>query len=85
MTKINEEEFAAMIADKQDSGHFVEPYKKNSWKDKRIAAINKLSNKRGHIFDETNPWFDQWIAILASKAKTIKQFKEEWKNKNGSK
>lgn len=85
MTKLTEEEFAAMIAQKEDSGHFVEPYVKDSWKDRRIAAINKLSNKRGHIFDESNPWFDQWIAILDSKAKTLKQFKEEWKNKNGSK
>jgi len=54
-------------------------YKKNSWQDKRIAAMNRASKRIGYSFNEMNPWFDQWLAILESKAKTLKEFKqEEW-------
>ena len=56
-----------------------DPYKKNSWQDKRIAAMNRASKRIGFSFNEMNPWFDQWLAILESKAKTLKEFKqEEW-------
>ena len=80
MTKMTEEEFADWIAQKQDSGDYSrDPYKKNSWQDKRIAAMNRASKRIGYSFNEMNPWFDQWIAILESKAKTLKEFKkEEW-------
>ena len=80
MTKMTEEEFAASIAQKEDSGDYTrDPYKKNSWQDKRIAAMNRASFIKGWAFDEMNPWFDQWIAILKSKANSLQEFKkEEW-------
>ena len=80
MTKMTEEEFADWIAQKQDSGDYSrDPYKKDSWQDRRIAAMNRASFRKGWTFDEMNPWFDQWIAILKSKAKSLQEFKkEEW-------
>ena len=77
---MNDEEFAAWIASKQDSGDYArDPYKKNSWQDKRIAAMNRASFKKGWAFDEKNPWFDQWVEILKSKANSLQEFKkEEW-------
>jgi hypothetical protein len=80
MTKMTEEEFAARIAQKQDSGDYSrDPYRVGSWQEKRITAMNRASFKKGWAFDEMNPWFDQWIAILKSKAKSLHEFKkEEW-------
>ena len=77
---MTEEEFAAWIAQKEDSGDYTrDPYKKDSWQDKRIAAMNRASFNKGWAFDEMNPWFDQWIAILKSKANSLQEFKkEEW-------
>jgi len=43
------------------------------------AQAVRASFKKGWAFDEMNPWFDQWIAILKSKAKSLQEFKkEEW-------
>ena len=48
-----------------------------SWKDKRIAAINKLSKKKGWSASDTNPYFDEINAIYESDAKTLSEFKKE--------
>jgi hypothetical protein len=86
MKKITEEEFAAHVAELQDSGIYNrEPYKKNSWKDKRIAAINRLSNHKGLECNDNNPYFEQYNAICNSNAKSLLKFKQQWKEKNGHK
>lgn len=46
----------------------------SKWKDKRIAAINRISISRGHVFNESNPYFDEWQNILNSKAKNKKEY-----------
>ena len=49
-----------------------------SWKDKRIAAINRISKSKGWTrFDDGHPFFDEWQRILNSKAKTLKEHKEK--------
>jgi hypothetical protein len=55
-----------------------------NWKAKRFAAIKKLSKRKGwDRWDDSHPFFEMWFAILASKATTLKQFKEEQNvNKN---
>ena len=78
MTNMTEEEFAARIAQKEDSGDYsLEPYKINSWQDRRIAVMNRISKAKGLPMDEQNPWFHQWVQILHSKAKTLQEFKKE--------
>ena len=75
---MNDEEFAAWIASKQDSGDYArDPYIVGSWQEKRITAMNRASFKHGWPFDERNPWFDQWVAILKTKAKSLLEFKKE--------
>jgi len=54
-----------------------EPYVEGSWQEKRIIAMNRASLKKGWPFDERNPWFDQWVAILNTKAKSLLEFKKE--------
>jgi|TARA_R100000081_G_C4720411_1_gene117735 hypothetical protein len=53
-----------------------------SWKDKRVAAINKLSDKKGWTCSENNPYFEEYTMIMDDNIKTKKQLKEELK-KNG--
>ena len=53
-----------------------------SWKDKRVAAINKLSDKKGWTCSENNPYFEEYTLIMDDNIKTKKQLKEELK-KNG--
>jgi hypothetical protein len=54
-----------------------------SWKDKQIAAINRLSKAKGWAFGDSNPYFERvWNVIHNDKIKTKKQMKEECK-KNG--
>ena len=50
---------------------------KISWQDKRIAAINRWSNKRGIPCSDTSPYFDEYNAILNSKANNKKEYKLE--------
>jgi len=50
---------------------------KISWQDKRIAAINRWSNKRGIPCSDTSPYFNEYNAILNSKAKNKKEYKLE--------
>jgi hypothetical protein len=84
MKKMTKEEFAAYIAEQQDAGiHYREPYEKGSWKDRRIAAINRLSNYKGWPCSDNNPYFAQYDAICNSNAKSLLEFKQQWKEKNG--
>ena len=53
-----------------------------SWKDKRVAAINKLSDKKGWTCSENNPYFEEYTMIMDDNIRTKKQLKEELK-KNG--
>tara|TARA_R100000808_G_C2155393_1_gene167746 strand:+ start:1638 stop:1820 length:183 start_codon:yes stop_codon:yes gene_type:complete len=46
----------------------------SKWKDKRIAAINRISICRGHVFNENNPYFREYQSILNSKAKNKKEY-----------
>ena len=45
---------------------------KISWQDKRVAAINRWSKKRGIPCSDTSPYFDEYNAILNSKANNKK-------------
>ena len=54
------------------------------WKDKRIAAINRLSESKGWSSSDLNPYFDQYHLILNPDIKTKMQLKKELK-KNGYK
>ena len=51
--------------------------KSKSWSERRVDAINKLSKKKGYPSSDIIPFFDEYIAILNSKAKTKKEYKEE--------
>jgi len=50
---------------------------KISWQDKRVAAINRWSNKKGIPCSDTSPYFNEYNAILNSKAKNKKEYKLE--------
>ena len=54
-----------------------------SWKDKQIAAINRLSKAKGWSFGDNNPYFERVFNVIHNdKIKTKQQMKEELK-KNG--
>ena len=50
---------------------------KISWRDKRVAAINRWSKQRGINCSDMNPYFDEYNAILDSKASSKKEYKLE--------
>ena len=50
---------------------------KKTWSEKRVDAINKLSKKRGYPCSDNNPFFDEYVAIQNSKAKTKREYKLE--------
>ena len=50
---------------------------KISWQDKRVAAINRWSKKKGIPCSDNNPYFDEYNAILDSKASSKKEYKLE--------
>ena len=52
-------------------------FKLKDWSTRRVDAINRLSKKRGYPCSDNNPFFDEYIAILNSKAKTKREYKEE--------
>ncbi len=54
------------------------------WASRRIEAINYISKKKGWSCSDNNPYFDEWIAILNSKAKTKQEYKLE-RSKNAKK
>tara|TARA_R100001530_G_C4204365_1_gene125642 strand:- start:258 stop:437 length:180 start_codon:yes stop_codon:yes gene_type:complete len=45
-----------------------------NWKDRRIAAINRISIRRGIGTHDANPYFEEWRNILNSKAKNKKEY-----------
>jgi len=55
-----------------------------NWKDKRVAAINRLSLKKGWSASDNNPYFDQYLLIQDPNIKSKDQLKKELK-KNGYK
>ena len=52
---------------------------KISWQDKRIAAINRWSKRKGINCSDMNTYFDEYNAILDSKASSKKKYKLERK------
>ena len=50
---------------------------KISWQDKRVAAINRWSKKRGIPCSDNNPYFNEYNAILDSEASSKKEYKLE--------
>lgn len=47
------------------------------WKDLRIAAINRLSKRKGYQFSDRNPYFDEWLNVLKSKAHSKQDYLKE--------
>ena len=50
---------------------------KISWQDKRVAAINRWSKKRRIPCSDINPYFNEYDAIIHSRAKNKKEYKLE--------
>ena len=50
---------------------------KISWQDKRVAAINRWSEKRRIPCSYNNPYFDEYCDIIHSKANNKKEYKLE--------
>ncbi len=50
---------------------------KISWQDKRVAAINRWNKKRRIPCSDTSPYFNEYNAILNSKANNKKEYKLE--------
>ena len=50
---------------------------KISWQDKRVAAINRWSEKKGIGCSDSSPYFDEYNAILDSEASSKKEYKLE--------
>ena len=50
---------------------------KISWQDKRVAAINRWSKKRRIPCSDNNPYFNEYDAIIHSRAKNKKEYKLE--------
>ena len=53
--------------------------KKQTWQDKRINEINKISV----FYSPNNEYFEEVYAIYDSKAKSYKQFKKDFINNGG--
>ena len=52
---------------------------KINWQERRIAAINRWSKRKGINCSDMNPYFDEYNAILDSKASSKKKYKLERK------
>ena len=50
---------------------------KISWQDKRVAAINRWSEKKGVSCNDMNLYFNEYDAIIHSRAKNKKEYKLE--------
>ena len=48
-----------------------------SWKSKRIAAINRISQRNKYPCDDRNKYFDEYNDLIHSKAENLQQFKAE--------
>ena len=53
-----------------------------SWKDKRIKAINRLSQNKKWSCSDNNPLFEEVMNIYESPAKTREEYLIERKKKN---
>ena len=51
----------------------------SNWKDKRVAAINRLSLKKGWSASDNNPYFEQYLLLQKPNIKTKAQLKKELK------
>ena len=55
-------------------------FSKLSWKDKQIAAIDRLSSRKGWSFSDNNPYFDRVFNVIhLDRIKTKAQMKQELK------
>jgi len=54
---------------------------KNNWKDDFIKFVNKMSKKKGWRCDEMNPYFYQIDLLPYSNAKTLREYKQQQKQK----
>ena len=51
-----------------------------NWKDRQLAAIRKLSDKKGWNYSDSNPYFDRVFNVLCKDhIKTKPQMKKELK------
>lgn len=48
-----------------------------AWKNRRIAAINRVSKRRGWKTSDTNPFFEEYIFICNSRSSNKKEYKKE--------
>ena len=56
-----------------------------SWKDLRIAAINRVSERKGYPSNPDNPYWDEYCKIMSSDGcKTKKEYKKKYKEKYDS-
>ena len=55
--------------------------KNNNWKDDFIKFVNKMSKKKGWRCDEMNPYFYQIDLLPYSNAKTLREYKQQQKQK----
>ena len=53
----------------------------NNWKDDFIKFVNKMSKKKGWRCDEMNPYFYQIDLLPYSNAKTLREYKQQQKQK----
>jgi hypothetical protein len=67
-----------------DTNNFLKKLRRKDWKDRRVAAINRISEKKGWSCSENNPYFEQYTVIMNPNIKTKQQCKEECR-KNGYK
>ena len=52
------------------------------WKDKRIEAINRITERKNLTCSPDSPYFDEVIDIYNSEATSLKEFKLERKKKD---
>tara|TARA_R110001592_G_scaffold162561_1_gene395829 strand:+ start:263 stop:436 length:174 start_codon:yes stop_codon:yes gene_type:complete len=53
----------------------------DNWKDDFIKFVNKMSKKKGWRCDEMNPYFYQIDLLPYSNAKTLREYKQQQKQK----
>ena len=53
----------------------------DTWKDKFVKLVNKISTKKGWESSDINPFFNVVHNIGSTDAKTLRQFKQQMKGK----
>ena len=53
----------------------------DNWKNDFIKFVNKMSKKKGWRCDEMNPYFYQIDLLPYSNAKTLREYKQQQKQK----